>query len=49
MSITGHYAFTYNIVITGYKEIYEAVKNRFESCVERFERTSNHTAKTGWR
>ena len=41
--------FTYNIVITGYKEIYEAVKNRFESCVKRFERIGNHTAKTGWR
>ena len=49
MSIIGHYVFTYNIVITGYKEIYEAVKNRFGNCVERFERIGNHTAKTGWR
>ena len=38
MSIIGYYVFTYNIVITGYKEIYEAVKNRFE-------RIGNHTAK----
>lgn len=28
MSIIGHYAFTYNIVITGYKEIYEALKKQ---------------------
>ena len=48
MSIIGHYVFTYNIVITGYKEIYEAIKNRFESCVKRSERIGNHTAKTGW-
>ena len=28
MSIIGHYVFTYNIIITGYKEIYEAVKKQ---------------------
>ena len=31
MSIIGYYVFTYNIVITGYKEIYEAVKNRHQT------------------
>ena len=37
--------FTYNIVITGYKEIYEAVKNRFESCVKRSERIARPYSK----
>ena len=31
MSTIGYYVFTYNIVITGYKEIYEAVKNRHQT------------------